>query len=465
VVAGQTLWAVEASGAGQPGRLLRATTADPRLSPVARVGTYTSGLAATRARVWVASPSSDPRDHAALADTVQEFDAVGHLLRTYPMPGASAVTADGDTAWVLASQDSGVVRVYRLSTGSVRLLATLGTAIVPPPSWNPLQLTGDGSLAVVVNNVAGAGTPARLWLLDAATGATRGRVDLPFTGWASVAVQGSRVLVAGSGSSQAGQAGGVVAVQDGKVTTLSGCPTDRAVTTAASAQQGWLVDTETGITWLVGAAGCAPGLLTQPATPLGSAATLAVQDQDAWVLIGGSLLHLTAANGTSPSPRASMSPTALASVCGPGDLTALETGGGSVASQPFSLITVTNAGDHPCTLSGYPTIVAVSSTPSESSTSPGAQPLAVVDGGLYEVPDPGPSEITLAPGGHAWFALGTGTGYAGTFVTVKEVRFATPSTPATGPTAIAVPVSLAATMPPDKPLTITVTAFAAGTHP
>lgn len=465
VVVGQTLWALEPSSAGQPGQLLRATTADPRLGVVASVGTYASGLAATPTRVWVAAPGSDPRDHAVLSDTVQEFDNAGHLLRSYHVLGASAVAASGDTAWVLAYQSSGTARVYELSAGAMRPLATLGTANPPPPGVNPMQLTGDGGLAVAVTNVAGAGIPVRLWLLDAATGATRSRVDLPFPGWASVAVQGSRVLVAGS--AEAGQGGGVVAVQGEKVTTLDGCPTDRALAVAASTQQAWLLDTETGGTWLLGATGCAPGRLTQPATPLGGAATLAVPDQDAWVLAGGSLMRLTVGNGlTSPRPPAatlppaSTAPASLGPVCTAAELAAKQTKNGAMASQPFSVVTVTNTSGQACTLRGYPTLVQVT-TSTGTTESVRAGSLAVTYGGLYEVPDPGPTQFTLPPGGSAWFALGTGTAYDGPIRTITQALFS----PAGNVGLVTVGVTLDGNAPSGKPLGVGVTAFAPGTGP
>lgn len=176
---------------------------------------------------------------------------------------------------------------------------------------------------------------------------------------------------------------------------------------------------------------------------------------------GVSSLLPTATTGT-PGASPSTTRTALAipadePKCSIEDLSAKETGGGSVMNQPWSIITVTNRSGRACTLDGYPAITA-------AWTGQSRYPVAVLDSGIYEVPDPSPTLFSLAPHGHAWFAAGTGMGYEGPLLTFTEVAVATDVHTSVGKS-LRVPVALGATGRKGKPYGIIVTAFAPGTAP
>lgn len=135
-------------------------------------------------------------------------------------------------------------------------------------------------------------------------------------------------------------------------------------------------------------------------------------------------------------------------------------------SQPFSTITLTNTGTARCALSGYPTITAAAGT---TNTPPGGSPgpvrdvpITVHDGGIYEVPDPGPSQVTLTPGSTAWFAIGTVTALDPPLVNLTQVSLSLPG-PGTPLGGVTIPVTLYATARTGHPIGITVTAYAPGT--
>jgi hypothetical protein len=126
-------------------------------------------------------------------------------------------------------------------------------------------------------------------------------------------------------------------------------------------------------------------------------------------------------------------------------------------NQPWSIITVTNTSGRACTLDGYPAITA-------AWTSRGRQAARILDSGLYEVPDPGPTLFSLAPRGHAWFAAGTGMGYDGPLLTFTQIAVATSRHTGVAES-LRVRVDLGATGRQGEPYGISVTAFAPDTIP
>lgn len=171
---------------------------------------------------------------------------------------------------------------------------------------------------------------------------------------------------------------------------------------------------------------------------------------------------------TSSAPAPSPSATAVGTSCTAAELIAEQTSSGAGMSQPFAIITVTNRGSRACTLTGYPTITAASGTEIKpTGTSPGPltdEPISVTNGALNAVADPGPRTLRVAPGGHAWFALGTATAYDGPVVTLGRVSVSLDGSSAPGAGALAIPVDLAAGAPAGKPFGIKVTAYAPGTY-
>lgn len=136
--------------------------------------------------------------------------------------------------------------------------------------------------------------------------------------------------------------------------------------------------------------------------------------------------------GSAPSSSASTSgiPTpALAplSRCRADDVRLSVAMTGSVASQPFSDIAVTNTGTTPCALLGYPRIEARGVLGREAAT----VPLAIaVHHGLYERTDPGPQRVVLRPGHDAFFSVGTATAYQGGLhpITLRRLTVVLPGT-------------------------------------
>ena len=111
---------------------------------------------------------------------------------------------------------------------------------------------------------------------------------------------------------------------------------------------------------------------------------------------------ITSTTSTAPTQEGSFD-------CQGANLHAQVTSGGGEASQPFSIIAVSNSGPT-CLINGYPRIVSASgheATPTQGKTQ--SMRIAVTDGPDYEHPDPGPHPVTLTTGGSASFALGTNT--------------------------------------------------------
>ena len=143
--------------------------------------------------------------------------------------------------------------------------------------------------------------------------------------------------------------------------------------------------------------------------------------------------------------------------CSGSDLRARETGGGAVASQPLSFVTVTNTSHRACTLHGHPAITAAWAHLHRLRTS-------VHPGSLYEVPDPGATLFSIGPGQQAWFALGTGTAFDSTVIAITRVRFAPASAFVRCQHGLSVAVSLPVNARTGQPYGIGVTAFAPGSR-
>lgn len=168
-------------------------------------------------------------------------------------------------------------------------------------------------------------------------------------------------------------------------------------------------------------------------------------------------LHLTAVTALAVAVGIGAAPMAAAATaprCVIGSLSAKVTGTAEGMSQPSSFITVTNTGSRTCTLRGYPTIT-------RAWTKKGKVAIAVTNGSVQNAPQTRVRTITLRPGQHAWFALGTATAYDPPVVTVTKVAIAT-TRGASVADSIRVPVTQQASAPSGQPIPVGVTAFAKG---
>jgi Protein of unknown function (DUF4232) len=135
---------------------------------------------------------------------------------------------------------------------------------------------------------------------------------------------------------------------------------------------------------------------------------------------------------------------------------------GSQSSQPYAEIVLTNGGPGSCRLSGYPGLTAWGS----AGRGPSAQLETVLTkSSTYEVPDPGPTTVVIAAGGSAWFAVGTGTAYDGSSVSIDRVVVDVGSATGGKPGHVNVALGMDANGPPGKAIPVTVTAFAPGAPP
>lgn len=163
-----------------------------------------------------------------------------------------------------------------------------------------------------------------------------------------------------------------------------------------------------------------------------------------------------------PPSSASGASSAPIAVCTGAQLSGKVFRGGSQSSQPFEEIVLTNGGPGPCRLSGYPQMTAWGST--------GQGPSAPLDtlltqGSTFEIPDPGPTKVVLAPGGSAWFAVGSGTAYGGPLVSIDRVVIDVGSAARGAAGHVNVALGMGANGPRGKAIPITVTAFAPGIPP
>ncbi|NJC69610.1 DUF4232 domain-containing protein [Planosporangium thailandense] len=165
-------------------------------------------------------------------------------------------------------------------------------------------------------------------------------------------------------------------------------------------------------------------------------------------------------SSASPGGTATTSTPPQVTACRADQLTGAVTKQGSMASQPFVIIALTNTAGSPCQLTDYPKVTATGH-PQSAPTATGTLPTTVTDGSIYERTDPGPQRIELPPHGAASFALGTTTAYEGGahLYMITQVRVVVPG----NQTGIPVTVDIPASTPTGQPIPITVTAFVAGT--
>jgi Protein of unknown function (DUF4232) len=71
----------------------------------------------------------------------------------------------------------------------------------------------------------------------------------------------------------------------------------------------------------------------------------------------------------------------------------------ALMQQPAAFFRIRNISDSPCMLDGYPSLAPVSGTGQIIGA-------AIRDGGSYQINDPGPQTVILAPGGSAYFGYG-----------------------------------------------------------
>jgi hypothetical protein len=164
----------------------------------------------------------------------------------------------------------------------------------------------------------------------------------------------------------------------------------------------------------------------------------------------------------SRAPSSSVAPSQAVAACTGAQLSGKVSRAGSVASQPFEEIVVTNGGPSSCQLSGYPKLTAWGSTGQGPSS---LLDTALTRGSTFEIPDPGPRNVVIARGKSAWFAIGSGTSSGGPIFSIDHVVMDV--VPEAGGKAGQVNIALAmdASGPLGKAIPITVTAFAPGVPP
>jgi hypothetical protein len=132
---------------------------------------------------------------------------------------------------------------------------------------------------------------------------------------------------------------------------------------------------------------------------------------------------------------------------------------GSMMSQPFMDLAVTNTGADSCVLSGYPSIRVRGhrGRPGEPSTA--AHMVISVRHGTYERVDRGPRRLVLRPQRRAFFSMGTATAYQGGRhpIALTELVVVLPGTRI----AKTLPIDMIATRPADRSIPIGITAVTA----
>lgn len=136
---------------------------------------------------------------------------------------------------------------------------------------------------------------------------------------------------------------------------------------------------------------------------------------------------------------------------------------GSVMSQPFADIALTNTGPSPCLLRGYPRLAVWGHPGWQHSPSPTVRERIVTQHGLYERRDPGPHLVVVRPHHNAYFSIGTATAYQGGLhiITLTRLAVGLPGLPDTK----ALSFRLNATRPPRRPIPIGITAVTLSPHP
>jgi hypothetical protein len=180
------------------------------------------------------------------------------------------------------------------------------------------------------------------------------------------------------------------------------------------------------------------------------------------VVVFANLSPRTVTTAVRPPSSPSGIPSSTVADCTDAQLSGKVSRGGSQSSQPFEEIVLTNGGPDPCQLSGYPQLTAWGST----GKGPSAQlDTVLTQGSTFEIPDPGPTKVALAPGGSAWFAVGAGTANGGPIVSIDRVVIDVGSAAGGKAGHVNVTLGMGANGPPGRAIPITVTAFAPGFPP
>lgn len=180
------------------------------------------------------------------------------------------------------------------------------------------------------------------------------------------------------------------------------------------------------------------------------------------VVVFANLSHgtVSTAVGTASSPSGAQSSPVAA--CTAAQLSGRVSRAGSQSSAPFAEIVLTNGGPGPCQLSGYPQMTAWG----RAGQGPSAQLETVLtQGSTFEIPDPGPTRVVIAPAGSVWFAVGAGTAYGGPILSIDRVVIDVGSAEGGKGGHVNVNLGMGANGPPGKAIPITVTAFAPGVPP
>jgi hypothetical protein len=166
-----------------------------------------------------------------------------------------------------------------------------------------------------------------------------------------------------------------------------------------------------------------------------------------------------ASNGAASS---SVAPSQAVLACTGAQLAGKVSRAGSMASQSFAEIVLTNVGPSSCQLFGYPKLTAwVSTRPGPSSL----LSTTLIHGSTYEISDPGPRGVVIASGQAAWFVIGSNTASGGPIVTIDHVLIELVPTAGRKVGHVNIPLSIFAGGPPGKAIPIIVTAFAPGIPP
>ena len=171
-----------------------------------------------------------------------------------------------------------------------------------------------------------------------------------------------------------------------------------------------------------------------------------------WLLLG--LLTVAAALGLGLG--LAETPASSSAACQSDELGTRVTTPESVASQPWLTIAFTNNGG-PCSIEGYPRIVAASGHTYQGSIE--SLPIKVIEGPLYERTDPGSHLIGVAEGSHFSFALGTGTA-SGTIYVITAISVMLPG----NPSPLRVPVDTSGSASTGSPIELRVTALGRGAN-
>jgi hypothetical protein len=180
------------------------------------------------------------------------------------------------------------------------------------------------------------------------------------------------------------------------------------------------------------------------------------------VFVLANLLPRPVTTAVSPPSTSTGAPSRPAAACTGSQLSGRVFRGGSEASQPFDEIVLTNGGPGSCRLSGYPALTAWGS----AGQGPSSQlDTVLTKSSTYEIPDPGPTTVVIAPSRSAWFAIGTATAYDPPLVSIDRVLIDVGSGTSGKSGQVSVALGMFATAPLGKPIPITVTAFAPGLPP